>query len=47
MRDPFQGEARDYGMAATYFYVVYFAILLVHREMRDEEKCMSKYGAGL
>lgn len=28
----------------TYFYVVYFAILLVHRERRDEEKCSKKYG---
>ena len=39
-----QGEARGWGMAITYFYVVYFAILLVHREMRDEEKCLRKYG---
>lgn len=39
-----QGEARGWGMAITYFYVVYFAILLIHREMRDEEKCMRKYG---
>jgi hypothetical protein len=28
-----------------YFYCVYFAILLVHRERRDEEKCRKKYGA--
>lgn len=27
-----------------YFYVVYFAILLVHRQMRDEEACRKKYG---
>lgn len=39
-----QGEAKGYGMAITYFYVLYFAILLIHREMRDEEKCMRKYG---
>ncbi|MCJ1244143.1 erg24, C-14 sterol reductase [Trapelia coarctata] len=39
-----QGEARGYGMAITYFYVLYFAILLIHREMRDEEKCKRKYG---
>lgn len=39
-----QGEARGWGMAITYFYVVYFAILLIHREMRDEEKCARKYG---
>ena len=39
-----QGEARGWGMAITYFYVIYFGILLVHREMRDEEKCLRKYG---
>ncbi|MCJ1484435.1 erg24, C-14 sterol reductase [Schaereria dolodes] len=39
-----QGEARGWGMAVTYFYVIYFAILLIHRELRDEEKCMRKYG---
>ncbi|ODQ63336.1 ERG4/ERG24 ergosterol biosynthesis protein [Nadsonia fulvescens var. elongata DSM 6958] len=27
----------------TYFYVVYFGILLVHRERRDEAKCADKY----
>ncbi|CAG8780254.1 17976_t:CDS:2, partial [Dentiscutata erythropus] len=26
-----------------YFYVVYFAVLLIHREFRDEEKCRNKY----
>ena len=26
-----------------YFYAIYFAILLVHREMRDEESCRRKY----
>lgn len=39
-----QGEARGWGMAITYFYIVYFAVLLIHRAMRDEEKCMRKYG---
>ncbi|MCJ1372548.1 erg24, C-14 sterol reductase [Loxospora ochrophaea] len=39
-----QGEARGWGMLVTYFYVIYFAILLIHREMRDEEKCLRKYG---
>lgn len=29
----------------TYFYVIYFAVLLVHRERRDDEKCRKKYGA--
>lgn len=28
----------------TYFYVVYFATLLVHRQTRDEAKCRAKYG---
>ncbi|KAI7875836.1 ergosterol biosynthesis ERG4/ERG24 [Mucor mucedo] len=28
-----------------YFYCVYFAILLIHRERRDEEKCRNKYGS--
>lgn len=27
-----------------YFYVVYFAVLLLHRERRDEAKCKIKYG---
>jgi delta14-sterol reductase len=39
-----QGSARGYGMIFTYFYVVYFGILLIHRELRDEEKCLRKYG---
>lgn len=28
----------------TYFYVVFFAILLVHRQLRDDEACQKKYG---
>jgi delta14-sterol reductase len=24
--------------------MLYFAVLLIHREMRDEEKCRRKYG---
>ncbi|MCJ1355556.1 MAG: erg24, C-14 sterol reductase [Icmadophila ericetorum] len=39
-----QGEARGWGMLLTYFYLFYFAVLLIHREMRDEEKCSKKYG---
>lgn len=39
-----QGEARGWGMVFTYFYMVYFAVLLIHRERRDEEKCKRKYG---
>ena len=40
-----QGEAKGWGMLFTYFYIIYFAVLLIHREMRDEEKCSRKYGA--
>jgi protein-S-isoprenylcysteine O-methyltransferase Ste14 len=39
------GAARGWGMLVTYFYIVYFAVLLIHRERRDEEKCKAKYGA--
>ncbi len=28
-----------------WFYLVYFTILLVHRERRDHDMCLSKYGA--
>ncbi|OSD07127.1 ERG4/ERG24 ergosterol biosynthesis protein [Trametes coccinea BRFM310] len=28
----------------TYFYVIYFAVLLIHRERRDDEACEKKYG---
>lgn len=31
--------------ALPYFYVVYFTVLLVHREARDERQCRRKYGA--
>uniref|UniRef100_A0A3B3QJK6 Delta(14)-sterol reductase TM7SF2 n=1 Tax=Paramormyrops kingsleyae TaxID=1676925 RepID=A0A3B3QJK6_9TELE len=27
-----------------YFYVLYFTVLLIHREARDERQCRSKYG---
>ena len=26
----------------TYFYVTYFAVLLIHRQLRDEEQCEQK-----
>ncbi|KAH7117732.1 sterol C-14 reductase-like protein [Dendryphion nanum] len=38
------GEAKGWGMLFTYFFMIYFAILLLHRERRDEEKCRRKYG---
>ncbi|KAH9481514.1 Delta(14)-sterol reductase [Psilocybe cubensis] len=28
----------------TYYYVIYFTILLIHRERRDDEACSQKYG---
>ena len=39
-----QGEARGWGIIFTYFYMLYFAILLIHRDLRDDEKCSKKYG---
>ena len=27
-----------------YFYIIYFVILLVHRERRDNDHCARKYG---
>ena len=39
-----QGDAKGWGMLVTYFYVLYFAVLLAHRERRDDDKCFRKYG---
>ena len=33
-----------FGHALPYFYAVYFAILLIHREIRDSKHCHEKYG---
>ncbi|KAK7749274.1 erg24, C-14 sterol reductase [Diatrype stigma] len=44
-REVVQGDAKYWGMLFTYFYIVYFAILLIHRDRRDDEKCARKYGA--
>jgi protein-S-isoprenylcysteine O-methyltransferase Ste14 len=33
-----------FGSVIPYFYPVYFAILLIHRERRDDHKCRTKYG---
>lgn len=43
-RQVIQGEARGFGVFFTYFYVLYFAILLIHREGRDDAMCAKKYG---
>jgi hypothetical protein len=34
------------GLAAVvpFFYCIYFASLLIHRERRDEKACRAKYG---
>ncbi|KAF7181916.1 hypothetical protein CNMCM7691_001304 [Aspergillus felis] len=39
-----QGPAAGWGMIFTYFYVLYFGILLIHRERRDDAMCAKKYG---
>ncbi|KAH8690197.1 putative C-14 sterol reductase [Talaromyces proteolyticus] len=39
-----QGDARGWGTIYTYLYVVYFAVLLIHRERRDSAACAEKYG---
>ncbi len=33
-----------FGSILPYFYIIYFTILLVHRERRDHEMCAEKYG---
>jgi delta14-sterol reductase len=33
-----------FGSPVPYFYVTYFTILLVHRERRDNKRCLAKYG---
>ncbi|KAJ5095454.1 erg24 C-14 sterol reductase [Penicillium alfredii] len=38
-------EVRGWGIIFTYFFMIYFGVLLIHRERRDEEKCKRKYGA--
>ncbi|EKG18219.1 Ergosterol biosynthesis ERG4/ERG24 [Macrophomina phaseolina MS6] len=43
-REVVQGDARGWGVLFTYFYVLYFAVLLVHRERRDDAMCAKKYG---
>ena len=32
------------GSIIPYFYVIYFTILLIHRDLRDDEACHRKYG---
>ena len=39
-----QGAARGWGSVVTYFFMLYFAVLLIHRQLRDDAKCKEKYG---
>ncbi len=39
-----QDQAKGWGIIFTYFYVLYFAVLLIHREGRDDAACTKKYG---
>ncbi|KAL4877464.1 ergosterol biosynthesis ERG4/ERG24 [Aspergillus karnatakaensis] len=39
-----QDSAAGWGMVFTYFYVLYFGTLLIHREGRDDAMCAKKYG---
>lgn len=32
----------EFNTVLTYFYVIYFTILLVHRQQRDDEACRKK-----
>ncbi|KAK2016153.1 C-14 sterol reductase [Colletotrichum eremochloae] len=43
-REVVQGAARGWGIPFTYFYLLYFGVLLIHREMRDDAACAEKYG---
>ncbi|KAK2054444.1 ERG4/ERG24 ergosterol biosynthesis protein [Colletotrichum caudatum] len=43
-RQVVQDAARGWGIVFTYFYLLYFGVLLVHREMRDDAACAEKHG---
>jgi len=36
--------ATGFDTPITYFYPVYFLVLLIHRQVRDDENCHKKYG---
>lgn len=40
-----QGVAKGWGILFTMFHALYFAVLLIHREGRDDIACAEKYGA--
>ncbi len=33
----------EFNTPITYFYVIYFSVLLIHRQRRDDENCEKKY----
>lgn len=43
-REVVRGAAAGWGMVYTYFYAVWFAGMLMHRERRDDAACAEKYG---
>ncbi|KAM3432781.1 hypothetical protein NHJ13734_006722 [Beauveria thailandica] len=40
-----QSVAKGWGVIFTTFHALYFAVLLIHREGRDDANCAEKYGA--
>ncbi|KAF4119307.1 Delta14-sterol reductase [Geosmithia morbida] len=43
-REVVSGDAAGWAVPIAYFYIVYFAVLLIHRDGRDDVKCHRKYG---
>jgi len=37
-------QCLEFGSVIPYFYVFYFGVLLIHRQIRDEHACQKKYG---
>lgn len=33
----------EFNTPITYFYFIYFSVLLIHRQRRDDENCEKKY----
>ncbi|XP_073904977.1 delta(14)-sterol reductase LBR isoform X2 [Castor canadensis] len=43
-KNPADPKLARFSHILPYFYVIYFTVLLVHREARDEQHCRRKYG---